>query len=148
LIDAARRALSFRFASALLAYKTASHKPREMIVIQAKHAAIFIVLISVFLAAPSQAQSTLADPVPLQGNQAESIARTAALNGAMGNGTYTSPAEFARRKQQGQAASNCKKNARDRYPAGDQRRKNAVAQCQRVFAAQRATWYDPAKKLP
>jgi hypothetical protein len=119
-----------------------------MIVVRAKHAAIFIVLTSFFIAAPLLAQSTLADPVPLQGNQAESIARTAAINGAMGNGTYTSPAEFARRKQQAQAASSCKKNARDRYPAGDPRRKNTVAQCQRVFEAQRATWYDPAKKLP
>jgi DNA-binding transcriptional regulator PaaX len=116
--------------------------------IRAKRVAVFFVLTAVFTAGPLLAQSTLGDPVPLQGNQAESIARTAAINGAMGNGTYTSPAEFARRKQQGQAASNCKKNARNRYPAGDQRRKNLVAQCQRVFEAQRATWYDPAKKLP
>jgi hypothetical protein len=89
------------------------------------------------------AQSTLADPVPIMGDQGRSIAATAAMNSATNasaRANTTSQAEFARRKSHSAQNSACRKRALDFAP-GSPQRKAVRAQCKSTFEAQRATWY-------
>jgi hypothetical protein len=89
------------------------------------------------------AQSTLADPVPILGDQGRSIAATAAMNSATNasaRGNTTSPAEFARRKSHTAQNSACRKRALEFAP-GSPQRKAVREQCKSTFEAQRATWY-------
>jgi hypothetical protein len=83
------------------------------------------------------AQSTLADPYPLQGDQARSIAGTAAVNGALRPGQVSAP-ERARRAGHVEQAARCRQQARQR--SGEARRA-ARRQCQATLKAQKATWH-------
>lgn len=99
------------------------------------------------LAPAARAQATLHDPVLLAGNQAQSIAGTAALNAAQGAGPGPSAAELARRKAHRDAHSACRKQALSQ-PAGSAPRRAVRDRCRAAFEAQKATWYDPAHQLP
>lgn len=107
-----------------------------------------IVLLTLGCAALSaQAQSTLHDPVPLQGNQAQSIAGNAAMGSqasAMMRGPKTSAAEFARRDGHKVQMKNCRDSYRSNTRSGSPQRTAARKACEQTFQAQRATWY--AKK--
>ncbi|HWK34711.1 hypothetical protein [Sphingomonas sp.] len=104
--------------------------------------AIAAVSLALTLAAPALAQSTLGDPVPVGDPAGSSIARTAAINGAMKTKGTPSAAELARRRAHGTQLSACNTRARNRFPAGSTGRKSARARCQAAFEAQKATWYD------
>ena len=98
------------------------------------------------LASMAAAQATLHDPLPLQGNQAESIAATAAMNGTNGRGAgqgKTSEAEFIRRKQHTAEAAACRDQAREQHPRGSPGLKAARERCSNTLKAQKATWYRP-----
>ncbi len=87
------------------------------------------------------AQSTLADPYPLAGDQARAAAANAALNAQLdrhGGGTRITPQEQARRRAHGDQLSACNTRVRERFPPGA--RKAARAECRATFQAQRATW--------
>jgi hypothetical protein len=89
------------------------------------------------------AQSTFNDPVPVGGNAAQGAAGTATINSAIGNSGKTSklsPAERMRRQAAIDRVSECKKEARLQYPAGDKRRYALTRQCQQNFETQKATW--------
>jgi hypothetical protein len=93
----------------------------------------------------SIAQSTLADPVPMLGDQGRSIAANTAMGGAAMQGNIkTSPEEFARRKQHVAEASACRQRYRDSTRSGSPERAAARKACESDLAAKRATWY--AKK--
>ncbi|MDO9403810.1 MAG: hypothetical protein Q7T87_07270 [Polaromonas sp.] len=95
------------------------------------------------------AQSTLADPVPLQGNQAESLAGTAAVNSTLkpGNAAAPSPAELDRRRAHGAQAAACRQAARDQFKGKRAAREEARLKCEATFKAQKATWYDKSQQL-
>ncbi len=106
-------------------------------------AAISALAVCVSLPTAVHAQ-TLADPVPLIGNQAQAIAGTAAVNGAIGHsaGLYDSKAskqEAARRKSHRTQHSECNDRARS-YPTGSPRYKQSRSACRDTFLAQKATW--------
>ncbi len=107
-----------------------------------------LMLLTFTLAALSaQAQSTLHDPVPMQGNQSTSIAANAAMGSqasAMMRGSKTSAAEFARRDGHKAEMKNCRESYRTSTRSGSPQRSAARKACEQKFQAQRATWY--AKK--
>jgi hypothetical protein len=93
----------------------------------------------------THAQSTLAEPYVIQGDQGRSIAANAAMGSAAMQGqNKTSPKEFARREQHKAEIKACRDNYRDNTRSGSPERKAARAACEKKFQAQRATWY--AKK--
>jgi hypothetical protein len=97
------------------------------------------------LAHVAHAQSTLAEPYVIQGDQGRSIAANAALGGAAMQGqNKTSPQEFARREQHKSEIKACRESYRANTRSGSPQRKAARDACESKFQAQRATWY--AKK--
>jgi hypothetical protein len=91
------------------------------------------------------AQSTLAEPYVIQGDQGRAIAANAALGSAAMQGqNRTSPQEFARREQHKAEIKACRESYRANTRSGSPQRKAARDQCEKKFQAQRATWY--AKK--
>jgi hypothetical protein len=108
-------------------------------------AACTLTLFTLTLPTMSVAQSTLADPVPIQGDQGRSIAANAAMgSAAMQGGIKTSPEEFARRKQHVAEATACRERYRASTRSGSPERASARKACESQLAAKRATWY--AKK--
>jgi hypothetical protein len=109
---------------------------------------IFTALIALscsILSNMSQAQSTLADPTPILGDQGRAIAANAALGSAAMQGqNKTSPQEFARREQHKAEIKACRESYLANTRSGSPQRKAARDQCEKTFQAQRATWY--AKK--
>jgi hypothetical protein len=101
-----------------------------------------LLIAGLLISAPALAQSTLGDPTPVGGTQAQSAAGAA----ASGGGAPVNPREKARRKSHTDQLAACKKVARDSWPAGDQRRYAATGKCQKTFDAQKATWYDKKKQ--
>lgn len=92
-----------------------------------------------------QAQSTLAEPYVIQGDQGRSIAANAAMgSAAMQSYNKTSPKELARREQHKAEMKTCRDNYRNQTKSGSPQRKAARDACEAKFKAQRATWY--AKK--
>jgi hypothetical protein len=91
------------------------------------------------------AQSTLAEPYVIQGDQGRSIAANAAMgSAAMQAQNKTPPQEFARREQHKAEIKACRENYRNTTRSGSPQRKAARDNCEKNFQAQRATWY--AKK--
>jgi hypothetical protein len=108
----------------------------------------FIALVAVgctIFSVTGQAQSTLADPTPMLGDQGRAIAANAALGGAaMQQQNKTSPQEFTRREQHKSEIKACRESYRANTRSGSPQRKVAREACEKKFKAQRATWY--AKK--
>jgi hypothetical protein len=102
-------------------------------------------LLAVLLAlATTLSAQTLHDPMPLQGNQAQAIAATAAMNSSLGHsaGRYDSKAsknEAARRKSHRTQYSACNDRARQ-HAANRPLQKQHREQCRTAFLSQRATW--------
>jgi hypothetical protein len=107
-----------------------------------------LVLVAVSLSCAAHlaiAQSTLAEPYVIQGDQGRSIAANAALaSAAMQGQNKTSPQEFARREQHKAEIKACRENYRTTTRSGSPQRKAARDACEKKYQAQRATWY--AKK--
>jgi hypothetical protein len=104
---------------------------------------VSVITLACTLMAGVAAAQTLGDPYPLIGNQAEAVARTTAINGAIGKSAglpQPTAAELARRKGHVAQSSACREKALA-YPAGSPQRKDIRAQCKATFNAQRATWY-------
>jgi hypothetical protein len=99
---------------------------------------ICISLLGLAICGESLAQSTVGDPAPILGDQAQRIARNTSLNNT--KSPQLSAKEKARRQAHRDAHSACRDRAMN-YPAGTARRQ-VRDQCDASFAAQKRTWVE------
>jgi hypothetical protein len=104
----------------------------------------FLLLAVLLTLATALSAQTLHDPMPLQGNQAQAIAATAAMNSSLGHsaGLHDSKAskdQAARRKSHRTQYSACNDRARQ-HAANRPLQKQHREQCRSAFLSQRATW--------
>jgi hypothetical protein len=86
------------------------------------------------------AQSTVSDPFPLIGNQAQSVAGTAAINSAMGAGqTRRTPQQSAARERDLAQLKECLAGVRAAHPPGKQRRPGRD-RCESAFDEASKAW--------
>jgi hypothetical protein len=110
-----------------------------------RHTSLLLGLSLIWAVQMAHAQSTLAEPYVIQGDQGRSIAANAALGSAAMQGqNKASSQEFARREQHKAEIKACRENYRNNTRSGSPQRKAARDSCEKKFQAQRATWY--AKK--
>ena len=100
------------------------------------------IVVLIVITSSSALSQTIFDPTPSIGNGAEAAAATMGINSTLNPSNRPSAAEFARREAHGNQWEACWKKSRQ-YEVSDPRRDKAKAACDRTFAAQKATWYDP-----